>query len=113
MTIAGRIRHLTRIGLSHMNEAILDVLFHSHGQPDGLTAAEIHERMGLGNDFGGSPTASSRACFAAWRVKAASHPLPPGARKANSPGDCRSWNTLSVATRGRVYTRLVEWEEAK
>ena len=55
MTIAGRIRHLTRIGLSHMNEAILDVLFHSHGKPDGLTAAEIHERMGLGNDFGSPP----------------------------------------------------------
>ena len=55
MTIAGRIRHLTRIGLSHMNEAILDVLFHSHGKPAGLTAAEIHERMGLGNDFGSPP----------------------------------------------------------
>ena len=55
MTIAGRIRHLTRIGLSHMNEAILDVLFHSYGNPDGLTAAEIHERMGLGNDFGSPP----------------------------------------------------------
>lgn len=55
MTIAGRIRHLTRIGLSHMNEAILDVLFHSHGKPDGLTAAEIHERMGLGDGFGSPP----------------------------------------------------------
>ena len=55
MTIAGRIRHLTRIGLSHMNEAILDVLFHSHGKPDGPTAAEIHERMGLGDGFGSPP----------------------------------------------------------
>ena len=55
MTIAGRIRHLTRIGLSHMNEAILDVLFHAHGKPAGLTAAEIHERMGLGEDFGDPP----------------------------------------------------------
>ena len=57
MTIAGRIRHLTRIGLSHMNEAILDVLFHSHGQPAGLTAAEIHERMGLAENFGSPPYA--------------------------------------------------------
>lgn len=55
MTIAGRIRHLTRIGLSHMNEAILDVLFHAHGKPAGLTAAEIHDRMGLGEDFGNPP----------------------------------------------------------
>lgn len=55
MTIAGRIRHLTRIGLSHMNEAILDVLFHAHGNPAGLTAAEIHQRMGLGEDFGEPP----------------------------------------------------------
>ena len=52
MTIAGRIRHLTRIGLSHMNEAVLDVLFHAYGKPAGLTAAQIHERMGLGEDFG-------------------------------------------------------------
>ncbi len=55
MTIAGRIRHLTRIGLSHMTEAILDVLFHAHGQPSGITAAEIHQRMGLGEDFGSRP----------------------------------------------------------
>ena len=55
MTIAGRIRHLTRIGLSHMNEAILDVLFHAHAKSAGLTAAEIHERMGLGKDFGSPP----------------------------------------------------------
>ena len=55
MTIAGRIRHLTRIGLSHMNEAILDVLFHAYGQPAGLTAAQIHQRMGLGEDFGSDP----------------------------------------------------------
>ena len=55
MTIAGRIRHLTRIGLSHMNEAVLDVLFHAYGKPAGLTAAEIHERMGLGEDFGNPP----------------------------------------------------------
>lgn len=57
MTIAGRIRHLTRIGLSHMNEAVLDVLFHAHGKPAGLTAAQIHERMGLGEDFGDPPHA--------------------------------------------------------
>ena len=57
MTIAGRIRHLTRIGLSHMNEAILDVLFHAHGNPVGLTAAEIHQRMGLGEGFGNPPYA--------------------------------------------------------
>ena len=55
MTIAGRIRHLTRIGLSHMNEAVLDVLFHAHGNPSGITAAEIHQRMGLGDDFGDPP----------------------------------------------------------
>ncbi|MCY3815320.1 MAG: hypothetical protein OXG59_03405 [Gammaproteobacteria bacterium] len=55
MTIAGRIRHLTRIGLSHMNEAVLDVLFHAYGKPAGLTAAQIHERMGLGEDFGNPP----------------------------------------------------------
>ena len=55
MTIAGRIRHLTRIGLSHMNEAVLDVLFHSYGKPSGLTAAQIHERMGMGEDFGNPP----------------------------------------------------------
>ena len=55
MTIAGRIRHLTRIGLSHMNEAVLDVLFHGYGQPAGLTAAQIHQRMGLGEDFGSDP----------------------------------------------------------
>ncbi|WP_446831832.1 hypothetical protein [Candidatus Foliamicus sp.] len=55
MTIAGRIRHLTRIGLSHMNEAVLDVLFHTHQQPPGPTASEIHQRMGLGDDFGSPP----------------------------------------------------------
>ena len=38
-----------------MNEAILDVLFHAYGQPAGLTAAQIHERMGLGEDFGNPP----------------------------------------------------------
>ena len=55
MTIAGRIRHLTRIGLSHMNEAVLDVLFHAHGQPSGMTVEEIHQRMGMGEDFGNRP----------------------------------------------------------
>ena len=38
-----------------MNEAILDVLFHAYGKPAGLTAAEIHDRMGLGEDFGNPP----------------------------------------------------------
>jgi len=38
-----------------MNEAVLDVLFHAYGKPSGLTAAQIHERMGLGEDFGNPP----------------------------------------------------------
>ena len=38
-----------------MNEAVLDVLFHAYGKPAGLTAAQIHERMGLGEDFGNPP----------------------------------------------------------
>ena len=38
-----------------MNEAVLDVLFHAYGKPAGLTASEIHDRMGLGEDFGNPP----------------------------------------------------------
>ena len=38
-----------------MNEAVLDVLFHAYEKPAGLTAAQIHERMGLGEDFGNPP----------------------------------------------------------
>ena len=42
-----RARHLSRIGQSHLQEAILDVLFHAYSEPDGLKPDEISKRAGI------------------------------------------------------------------